>query len=82
MDYRLSLGCRTHATRKSPKACEEAVMRIVNLTQKIKFKRYSSWFYSIEQNGEYGSYCIQGGFNYAVHDATGNRLIDASYFLK
>jgi hypothetical protein len=25
-DYRLSLGCRTHATRELSKACEEAVM--------------------------------------------------------
>jgi hypothetical protein len=25
---------------------------------------------------------IQGGFNYTVHDDTGNRLIDADYFMK
>jgi hypothetical protein len=36
----LSLGGRTHATRKIPKkACEEAVMRIVNLTQKRNKKK-------------------------------------------
>ncbi|WP_182650271.1 isoaspartyl peptidase/L-asparaginase family protein [Flavobacterium sp. SOK18b] len=70
---------------KSPqKACEEAVMRIVNLTQKRNknLKDIQVGFIALNKKGEYGSYCIQGGFNYAVHDATGNRLIDASYFLK
>jgi alpha-glucosidase (family GH31 glycosyl hydrolase) len=37
---------------------------------------------ALNKKGEYGSYCVQGGFNYAVHDATGNRLLDANYFLK
>jgi N4-(beta-N-acetylglucosaminyl)-L-asparaginase len=39
-------------------------------------------FIALNKKGEYGSYCVQGGFNYAVHDATGNKLIDANYFLK
>lgn len=70
---------------KSPqKACEEAVFRIV---KKIKLrgkelKDIQVGFIALNKNGEYGSYCVQGGFNFAVHDATGNRLIDANYFLK
>ncbi len=66
------------------KACEEAVMRIVKLTQNRgkELKDIQVGFIALNKKGEYGSYCIQGGFNYAVHDATGNKLIDANYFLK
>lgn len=66
------------------KACEEAVMRIVKLTKNRgkELKDIQVGFIALNKKGEYGSYCIQGGFNYAVHDATGNRLIDANYFLK
>lgn len=70
---------------KSPqKACEEAVARIVNLTRKRNknLKDIQVGFIALNKKGQYGSYCIQGGFNYAVNDATGNRLIDADYFLK
>nr|WP_298655127.1 N(4)-(beta-N-acetylglucosaminyl)-L-asparaginase [uncultured Flavobacterium sp.] len=66
------------------KACEEAVMRIVKLTQNRgkELKDIQVGFIALNKKGEYGSYCVQGGFNYAVHDATGNKLIDANYFLK
>lgn len=66
------------------KACEEAVMRIVKLTKNRgkDLKEIQVGFIALNKKGEYGSYCIQGGFNYAVHDASGNRLIDANYFLK
>ena len=66
------------------KACEEAVMRIVKLTKNRgkDLKDIQVGFIALNKKGEYGSYCIQGGFNYAVYDATGNRLIDATYFLK
>ena len=70
---------------KSPqKACEEAVARIVKLTQNRgkNLKDIQVGFIALNKQGEYGSYCIQGGFNYAVHDASGNQLIDANYFLK
>ncbi len=70
---------------KSPqKACKEAVARIINLTRKRNknLKDIQVGFIALNKKGEYGSYCIQGGFNYAVHDATGNRLIDAEYFLR
>ena len=66
------------------KACEEAVMRIVKLTKSRgkELKDIQVGFIALNKKGEYGSYCIQGGFNYAVYDATGNKLIDANYFLK
>lgn len=66
------------------KACEEAVMRIVKLTKNRgkELKDIQVGFIALNKKGEYGSYCIQGGFNYAVYDANGNRLIDANYFLK
>jgi len=70
---------------KSPqKACEEAVARIVKLTKSRNkdLKDIQVGFIALNKKGEYGSYCVQGGFNYAVHDESGNRLIDAAYFLK
>ena len=70
---------------KSPqKACEEAVDRIVKKIQLRgkELKDIQVGFIALNKKGEYGSYCVQGGFNYAIHDATGNRLIDANYHLK
>jgi N4-(beta-N-acetylglucosaminyl)-L-asparaginase len=70
---------------KSPQqACEEAVQRIIKLT-KARNKNLTDiqvGFIALNKSGEVGSYCIQGGFNYAVYDTTGNRLIDAPYYLK
>lgn len=70
---------------KSPqKACEEAVARIVKLTKNRgkELKDIQVGFIALNKKGEYGSFCIQNGFNYAVQDSTGNKLIDANYFLK
>ena len=70
---------------KSPqKACEEAVSRIVKLTKNRgkELKDIQVGFIALNKKGEYGSYCVQGGFNYAVQDETGSKLIDANYFLK
>ena len=39
-------------------------------------------FIALNKKGQYGSYCIQSGFNYAVNDNSGNKLIDAAYYLK
>jgi len=70
---------------KSPeKACQEAVMRIVGITQRRKknLKDIQVGFIAINKKGEYGSYCVQGGFSYAVHDQAGNRLETPKYHLK
>ena len=70
---------------KSPQnACEEAVARVVKLMKlrKKELKDIQVGFIALNKNGEYGSYCVQSGFNYAVHDATGNVLLDAPYHFK
>ena len=70
---------------KSPqKACEEAVARIVKLTKNRNknLKEIQVGFIALNKKGEYGAYCIQDGFNFAVNDTTGNRLINSEYFLK
>ena len=70
---------------KSPqKACEEAVSRIVKLTKNRgkELKDIQVGFIALNKKGEYGAYCVQGGFNYAVNDNSGNKLVDSAYFLK
>jgi N4-(beta-N-acetylglucosaminyl)-L-asparaginase len=70
---------------KSPQqACEEAVSRIVKLTKNRNknLKDIQVGFIALDKQGNYGAYCIQGGFNYAVNDNSGNKLVDADYFLK
>jgi N4-(beta-N-acetylglucosaminyl)-L-asparaginase len=66
------------------KACEEAVMRIVKLTKKRnkELVDIQVGFIALNKKGEHGSYCVQAGFNYALHDTSGNSLIDADYYLK
>lgn len=70
---------------KSPEdACKEAVNRVVKLTanRKKNLKDIQVGFIALNKKGEYGSYCVQSGFNYAVYDGKGNNLIDADYHLK
>ncbi|GGF08927.1 asparaginase [Chishuiella changwenlii] len=59
-------------------ACKEAVHRIIKLTKSRKkdLKNIQVGFIAINKQGEYGSYCIHPGFNFAVYDQNGNRLID------
>ncbi len=65
-------------------ACEEAVSRIVKLTKNRNknLKDIQVGFIALDKQGNYGAYCIQGGFNFAVNDNSGNKLIDSDYFLK
>lgn len=70
---------------KTPQqACGEAVARVVKLMdlRKKDLKDIQVGFIALNKNGETGSYCVQSGFNYAVYDASGNRLIDAGYHIK
>ena len=70
---------------KTPQqACEEAVMRIVKLTKSRNksLKDIQVGFIALDKQGNHGSYCIQGGFNYAVRDVSGAKLIDAPFYLK
>jgi N4-(beta-N-acetylglucosaminyl)-L-asparaginase len=67
--------------RSPQQACQQAVERIIGLAvrRKKSLKDIQVGFIAINKNGETGAYCIQSGFNYAVHDASGNRLIDAPF---
>ncbi|MNQ69473.1 N(4)-(Beta-N-acetylglucosaminyl)-L-asparaginase precursor [compost metagenome] len=70
---------------KSPqKACEEAVLRVVKLMKNRNkdLKDIQVGFIALNKKGDYGSYCVQGGFNYAVYDETGNKLINPEFYLK
>jgi N4-(beta-N-acetylglucosaminyl)-L-asparaginase len=57
-------------------ACRLAVERIMKKNP-AKAKEVQVGFLALNKNGQYGAYCLQKGFNYAVHDSSGNRLIDA-----
>lgn len=62
---------------KSPEqACREAVERIVEITKKRgkNLRAIQVGFIAINKNGEYGAYCIQDGFSFAVYDQKGNRM--------
>jgi len=65
---------------KSPQqACEEAVKRIyknfVNQNRNVKVTQIG--FIAINKFGETGAFCLQKGFNYAVHTQESNVLMDA-----
>ena len=65
---------------KPSRACEEAVKRIA---KKIPdYQNHQVGFIALNKNGEYGSFCIQPGFNYAVRSENLNKLIDAEAWLK
>lgn len=52
---------------KSPyEACKAAVERMVKI-RKEKTKDFQVGFIAINKNGEFGGYCLQPGFNYAVY---------------
>lgn len=61
-------------------ACEEAVRRIV---QKIPdYEKHQIGYLALSTKGEYGSFCIQPGFNYALKTADQTELIEAEAWLK
>ncbi len=63
---------------KNPEeACRIAVERIVK-NQPKKSKEIQVGFLALNKHGEYGSYCLQTGFNYAVYsNSVSNILVDA-----
>lgn len=70
---------------KTPQqACKEAVERIVQITKRRNknLKDIQVGFIALNKKGEYGSYCIQDGFSFAVHDQKGNRLEKLGFALK
>ncbi len=62
-------------------ACKKAVERIIKIKGE-KAKEIQVGFIAINKNGEYGGYCIQKGFNFAVCYADDhNQLIDGKHIL-
>lgn len=60
-------------------ACKKAVERIA--TRLDDFAEFQVGFIALNKAGEYGAYCIQPGFNYAVQDSNGTRLNDGKNLL-
>jgi N4-(beta-N-acetylglucosaminyl)-L-asparaginase len=56
-------------------ACRLAVERILKKNPE-KAKQVQVGFLALNKQGEYGAYCLQKGFTYAVHTAEGNQLFD------
>jgi N4-(beta-N-acetylglucosaminyl)-L-asparaginase len=57
-------------------ACRLAVERILKKNPK-RAREIQVGFLALNKNGEHGSYCLHPGFNFAVYDNQGNRLIDS-----
>ncbi|WP_300670254.1 N(4)-(beta-N-acetylglucosaminyl)-L-asparaginase [Soonwooa sp.] len=70
--------------RTPQKACKEAVERIVNIAKRRgkNLKDIQVGFIALNKKGEYGAYCIQDGFTYAVYDQKGNRMEKPEFSLK
>jgi len=65
----------------SPKeACRMAVERIVKKHGDLKDLQVG--FIALNKQGEYGGYCIQKGFNYALYMDGKNRMEDAEPYMK
>jgi len=67
--------------RTPEEACKEAVERVFKKQQK-RAAEIQVGFIAINKAGAHGSYCLQKGFSYAVHDNRSNRLIDADSRIK
>ncbi|MFM2190149.1 MAG: isoaspartyl peptidase/L-asparaginase family protein [Arcticibacter sp.] len=61
-------------------ACKEAVRRIMKHEKNIQDLQVG--FLAINKQGVIGSYAIHTGFNYALHDQTGNKMVDSDFALK
>ena len=56
-------------------ACRMAVERLIK--RNPDYRDIQVGFLALNKQGQYGAYCIQPGFNYAVQDRSGSQLIDA-----
>ena len=57
-------------------ACRLAVERVIE--KNPDWRDIQVGFLALNRNGEYGSFCIAPGFNFAVHTPeSGNQLLDA-----
>ena len=62
--------------RTPEEACKEAVERVYR-RQSHNIKDIQVGFIALNIQGKTGAFCLQPGFNYAIHDASGNLLIDS-----
>ena len=58
-------------------ACKLAVERIIQKNS-AKAKEVQVGFLALSKSGEYGAYCLQKGFTYAVHSDSTNKLFDSA----
>ena len=58
-------------------ACKLAVERIIQKNPE-KVKVIQVGFLALSKNGEYGAYCLQNGFTFAVHDVNENKLYNST----
>jgi len=58
------------------RACKELVKRIMK-TRKLKTD-FQVGFLALRKDGTFGGFAVHKGFNYAVYDQSGNRIIDSS----
>lgn len=60
-------------------ACKEAVMRIV---RKQEFKNIQVGYLALNKQGEYGSFCIHEGFDFAISNETNTTVNKSAFHLK
>ena len=64
---------------KSPQEACRLVIERVRRIKKEKAADIQVCFIALNKNGEYGSYALHTGFNYAVHTTEGNKLIESPF---
>ena len=60
-------------------ACKQAVLRIARKLG--DYAQFQVGFLALNKQGQYGAYGIQPGFNYAVQNKAGSKLIDGKSLL-
>lgn len=65
--------------RSPQEACQEAVMRII---EKQQYSEIQVGYIAVNKKGEYGAYCIQSGFTYALSNNSEKKEFDAAFYMK
>ena len=64
---------------KSPQEACKIIVERVRRIKKEKAKEIQVCFIALNKNGEYGSYALHKGFNFAVHTTNGNKLVESPF---
>jgi len=64
---------------KSPQDACRLVVEKIKRIKKEKAADIQVCFIALNKNGEHGSYALHTGFNYAVHNNEGNKLIESPF---